>query len=51
MTNNHNHWVACDGVASVRALSKSYAERPVLSNIDCSIAPGIVFGLLGPNRA
>ncbi|GAB2703284.1 hypothetical protein GCM10027089_26640 [Nocardia thraciensis] len=36
---------------SVAGLTKSFADRPVLSGIDLNIAPGTVFSLLGPNGA
>src|SRR5690606_31909831 len=38
-------------VLSVRALRKSYGERPVVDGVDFDIRPGECFGLLGPNGA
>ena len=32
-----------------RNLTKSYGRKPALSNVDLTISPGRIVGLLGPN--
>ena len=36
---------------SVQNLNKSYGSKQVLSNLNLSVEPGTVFGLLGANGA
>lgn len=40
-----------DKTITISNLSKSYGERPVIQNLDISVSPGEVFGLLGANGA
>ena len=36
---------------NAKGISKSFADRKVLSGIDLDIKPGTIFGLLGPSGA
>lgn len=40
-----------ESIVSVRNVSKAFGKHQVLTNIDLDIAPGEIFGLLGPSGA